>query len=360
MVGIFMLVFWGSVLLVFAPISYALGYTLPRKYGLMPMSASAWWVDYVKSSGLILLWVVAIAVVYHWIVRTNKDWWWLIVAILWWGIIWLIQYLCPLDRFGTKKLTLVEDNELTNRLSRLTERAGLPAMTLWMLPVSKKTTTANSWYLGLGRKRRLVVTDTMIGIYNYDEMEAMLAHKLGHFAANEIVKQLALHGVVIFAMTLITYWLIGHDDNRTGLGGAADVATLTYPMMAYIMYSCLYSAIDGARSRKVKAEADRYAIELTGNPDAFKSVMLKLADLNLTETHPSGRTRNLQRTHSTMADVAASRPSPSSPQDEGWKRPAKRVARYGGDEAGESDAQGERYSAARHQYTPFVVRRIRI
>jgi STE24 endopeptidase len=362
-VALYVLAVAGFILLVSLPISYIAGYALPRKYGLMPMSALQWWIEHAKTSARNLFLWVGVAEFFYWLARASGNGVWPIVAVLWWGASVLAQYFWPLDRLGIEKLIRLDDPKLNNRLSRLAERAHLPALSMWIVPRGKKTRTSNAWFLGMGKARKIVLTDTLIESLNYDELEAILAHELAHAAHGHIRKALAFRWATVLVTSFIAYYMIAYFGSSNGLRGVADVATLTYPLMAYVLGSSLLSTIKGSRSRKAEQDADRYAMELTGNPDAFKSAMIKLADLNLIETHPSGRMGKPQQTHPTigermlMADIAAGRPVLPLPQEEGWKRPAKRVIRDG---AGGSYAQDRRYSAALNRYTPFVVRRIRI
>ena len=350
-VGLYALVLAAVILLASLPFSYALGYALPRKYNLMQMTALAWWTAHARSTGLALVIWLVITEIFYWIVRAGTASWWLLVIVLGSGSIVLLNYFWPLDRFGMRKLTPSNDPELARRLSLLTARAGLPPLSLWVLPVGNKLKVVNAWIMGMGRARKIVLSDALVESFNYDELEAVLAHELAHAARTDITKRLAFTVVSVLAASSSTYFLLPFITDYLGLGGAADVAMLPYVLMVYIWIYTLTTMISGSRSRKGEGEADRYAMQLTGNSDAFKSAMIKLADMNLIETHPSGRTRKLQGNYPaisermTMADAAAGRSVPPASQTGGWKRPARRVVRDG---------------SARTPYTTLVVQRIRI
>jgi STE24 endopeptidase len=312
-----MLVAVPTILLIWLPVAYLLSYYLRHKYGLITTTAREWWIGYTKSMGKILLLSIGIAEVFYWIVRASPDWWWLIVAILWSGTIIVRQYI-PVGKLDAKMLIKLDVEEIIRRLSQLTERAGTPNIAICTLPWSKKSNLVNAWLVGLGRKRRIVLTDTLLKRFNYDEIEAILAHELAHHKNADIPKRVTLMIVTAFVTTLEAFCLIALFASARGLGGAADVATMPYLLLVYTMQLIIIPLITASRSRIAERNADHYAIELTGNADAFKSAMIKLADSNLIETNPSKGTRSVTQSYPTMgeriavADISVDRQTPSA------------------------------------------------
>ncbi|MGA7730738.1 MAG: M48 family metalloprotease [Chloroflexia bacterium] len=330
-VALYVLAMGGAFMLVSLPVYAWAGYYLPRKYGLATLTARAWWLDCGKVvvAGLVL-WV-ATAEVFYWIVRANREGWWLYVAVLWWGALVLWEYLWPLNRFWGDKLVPLDDLEINRRLTKMAEQAGVRAMSVWIMPVSKRTRSTNAWLVGMGRTRRIILADTMPANFNHDELEAVLAHELAHHAHADIDRQLAIKGITILATMFAAYHVLNWFGGSQGPGGAADVATMPYLLIALAVQGVLAATVGSYLSRRAERAADRYAMELTGNPDAFKSAMIKLADLNLMETQPAGGPFEEPRTHPTigervrMADVVAGRPAASTasapmPQGAGWSK----------------------------------------
>jgi STE24 endopeptidase len=335
-VALYVLTMGGAFMLVSLPVYAWAGYFLPSKYGLATLTARAWWLDCGKGvvAGL-ALWV-ATAEVFYWTVRANREGWWVVVAALWWGTLVLWEYAWPWNRPWGEKLVPLDDPELNHRLAKLAERARVRAMSVWIMPVSKRTRSTNAWLVGMGRTRRIVLADTMQARFNHDELEAVLAHELAHHVHADIARQLAIKGITILATMFAAYHVLNWFGGSQGLGGTADVATMPYLLIALAVQGVLAATVGSYLSRRAERAADRYAMELTGNPDAFKSAMIKLADLNLVETQPAGGPFEDPRTHPTigervrMADVVAGRPATRAasapvPQGSGWSKRTRLV-----------------------------------
>lgn len=293
--------------------SYLQSYKLPYKYGLVTRTPLSWWQEYLRSvTWLLTLWVLLAEVVY-WLIRESPDTWWVWVATLWCGLLIFRSSGLPSDKFMGLQLETPANPEPERRLANLAAQAGLPRTGLYVLPISRKMHIVNAWIRGFGPTRRVFMTDTMLETLNPEEIDTVLAHELAHQARRDLEKSLALRCALTLPATYLIHEVALYLTNNGTSGNLADPANLPYLGAAFIIAQVFISSIDGNRSRKAERYADAFAIALTGKPDAFKSAMIKLADLNLLQIHPHQGRSEKSSTHPTMgeridtADMAAGR-----------------------------------------------------
>lgn len=321
---------------------------------MITQPAEKWWADYARNFAVQLAIVVVAAEVFYWLMRTIPDMWWLAITAAYCLMLLITFNKWPQNRYQGEKLIEVSDPELKRRFANLLARAKIPTMGLWVYPISKKSRIVNAWFMGLGPTRRILISDTMLATLSYDEIEAIMAHELAHYAHADLIKQMCLKALYVLVATFALYNLCNFISSITATFRIGDVASLCFLIWFWgIIYISMLN-VDGRRSRKAEKAADSYAIELTGNPDAFKSAMLKLADLNLIRMHPHQGKAATSGSHPTMgervgtADIAAGRPVqpvrlPPTNHNMGWTKRPK--------------IQREDYSA-RQERTPRVVQRI--
>ena len=303
---------WTGLML---PVTFVSGYVLPRQYGLVTQRLGAWALDYAKATAYTLaMWVAAIVVLY-WLVRSLPDWWWLPAAALLWLAYVAAEYLTPVVIWPLfTKMRPVDDPELSRRLKALAERAGTPVLGVYVLDWSSRATRANAWLVGLGRTRRIVLADTLLHGFTYDELESIMAHELAHHVHGDIPRQLMVRAGLVLVSFMIGWWLLAVLANDPPLEGPADVATLPIVLLAFMGQAFFTGTLGNYMSRKAESKADLYAMRLTGNADAFRSSMIKLGDLNLTEADPAvwsvatGHTHPVTAERVALAERVAGRP----------------------------------------------------
>jgi len=268
------------------PLSWASGFLLPRRFGLLHQPFRLWLADVAKAGAIAtLLGIVATLVVYA-LLRATA-WWW-----LWGALLFLLGYallalatpmlLIPLFY----RLTPLQDGDLRARVLRVAARAGVPVLGVWVADQSRKSRTANAAVVGLGRTRRILLFDTLLSELAADEIETVLAHELGHQVHGDIGRGLLVQA----ALTLGTFWIADHalrfGTRALGLEGPADPAGL--PLFGLVLMAVGLFALPIANgwSRYVERQADDFALRLTGNAPAFISAMERLGALNLAEAEP--------------------------------------------------------------------------
>ncbi len=270
------------------PLAFYSGFLLERRYGLSTEPFGAWRRDQVKAFliGLLLSW--AGAVLLYACIRWQPAWWWLLAGALFALIVVLMAQLAPVLLLPLfYRVTPLEHESLRARLLGLADRAGAHVVGVYEWGLGDKTRKANAALAGWGRTRRILLSDTMLAEYSEDEIEVVLAHELAHHVHGDIWKGIAFEAGLILAGFYLAARVLDAWASRAGLSGAGDVAGLPILLLAAGAVSLVMVPIAHAMSRAFERSADRFALALTKNPEAFTSAMRRLAAQNLAEDAPS-------------------------------------------------------------------------
>lgn len=270
------------------PLAFYGGFVLERRYGLSKQPIRTWAIDQLKSLALgLVLGVLAASILYAFIDRYPNGWW-LPSAVVFAGLIVGLANLAPLILlplfYSVKPL---RKETLRTRLVALGERAGARVLDAYEWGLGEKTTKANAALTGIGRSRRILVSDTMLEQYTDDEIEVVLAHELGHHVHGDIWKGLAFETVLILAGFFAASWVLRLTAPLAGLTHVSDIAGLPILLLAAGAVSLVMVPAAHAMSRAHERRADRFALGLTKNGPAFVSAMRRLAAQNLAEDEPS-------------------------------------------------------------------------
>jgi STE24 endopeptidase len=224
---------------------------------------------------------------------TIRQWpqnWWLLAWALFMVLFILLAQLAPVVLFPIfYKFEPLEDEELRRRLVVLSERAGTRVRGVYRWKLSEKTKKANAALTGLGVTRRIILADTLLDNYTDDEIEAVLAHELGHHVHRHILKSIFVQaGITLFgfwaANWALHYAVDHHVFDFVQISDFADLPLLA--LVVTVLSFFLMPALN-AYSRFNERQADRYAFESIASVEPFISSMNKLADQNLAERTPS-------------------------------------------------------------------------
>lgn len=285
------------------PLSYYLGFILPHRYQLSVMSRGAWIADYLKGHGLGLAFqIIMISLIYALLAFQPQSWWlWVAIFVLLYSVV--IANLAPVLLFPLfYKFTPMPDGDLKDRLLKLAAKASTRVRGVYTMELSRKTTAANAALMGLGNTRRIVVGDTLLDRYTPDEIEAVLAHELGHHVHNDLWKFIVSGSILtlagLFLGNLALHLVVDSWHHYYAL---SDPATL--PLLALLsgLYGLITTPLNNLISRRAEYQADEYALQSTGKIAAFKSMMARLADQNLAEVEPSPLIEMLFHSHPSPA-----------------------------------------------------------
>jgi STE24 endopeptidase len=270
------------------PLTFYSGFLLEHRYGLSTESFGRWAGQRAKALLIgALFGLVAFQFVYG-VLDWWPRWWWAITGAAFTVVTILLANLGPVLLLPLfYRCTPLVRGELRARLVALATRADVRVVDAFEWRLSDRTRKANAALTGLGRTRRILVSDTLLAEYSDDEIEMVLAHELGHHVRRDIWKGIALEAVLAFAGFYVAARLLATCAPLAGLRGVADIAGLPLLALGATAVSLVFAPLANAVSRRQERCADRYALALGGNAAAFVSAMRRLASQNLAEEHPS-------------------------------------------------------------------------
>lgn len=280
------------------PFAFYQGVTLERRYGLSTQTTARWWLDHLKAGLVALVFGLVAAALVTSLIRWHPERWWILAAAAFTMILVVLVQLAPvvvLPLFYDFKP--LDRETLVTRLVSLAERAGARVMGVFEWRLSDKTRKANAALAGIGKTRRIIISDTLLAEHSDDEIEVILAHELAHHVHRDIWKGIALETMLIVLGFYLADRVLTRFAGAFGLLGKGDVAALPLLVLAAGAVSLALIPAANALSRAHERRADRYALEMTKNVPAFVSAMKRLGAQNLAEEHPSRLVQILFYTH---------------------------------------------------------------
>ena len=184
------------------------------------------------------------------------------------------------------KTSPLQDEALVNRLLALCRRAGLSALGVFRFDLGAETRKANAALAGLGKTRRVLLSDTLLAEFMPEEIEGVLAHELAHHRYHHIMKLLVISAVGSWLAFTLTQVAGDHWVTALGLHSLADIAGFPMLMMWFSVLGLIGLPLQNAISRAFEWQADRFAVETTKLPKAFADALRRLASLNLADPSP--------------------------------------------------------------------------
>ncbi|MEO8021528.1 M48 family metallopeptidase [Polaromonas sp.] len=294
-------------------------FRIEERFGFNKMTLKLWLLDLVKSTLVGIVIGLPIVALILWIMGSTGAWWWLWAWGVWMGFNLLVLVLYPtLIAPLFNKFQPLEDESLKARVTALMQRCGFAAKGLFVMDGSKRSAHANAYFTGFGASKRVVFFDTLLKQLSPDEVDAVLAHELGHFKHKHIIKRV----VAMFAMSLAGFALLGWLSTQawfyTGLGvrpnmtGSNDALALLLFLLVVPLFSFFTSPLFAQLSRKHEFEADAYAIAQTDGRD-LQSALLKLYQDNASTLTPDPVFVKFYYSHPPASERLARMGAPTGP-----------------------------------------------
>ena len=276
------------------PFEYYKQFVLEARFGFNKMTPRLFFSDLTKNTllsvaiGLPLIWVVLT------LMKKSGDLWWLYAWGVWSGfqLLMLVLYptvIAPLFN----KFTPLADDTLKSRIEGLMQRVGFASKGLFVMDGSKRSAHGNAYFSGFGSNKRIVFFDTLLSRLAPQEIEAVLAHELGHFKLKHIIKRIAMMFAISLAFLALLGWLKNQLWFYTGLGveplilpGQSNNAmALLLFMLALPVFTFLFGPLTSLSSRKHEFEADAFAARYTDARDLV-SALVKMYEDNASTLTP--------------------------------------------------------------------------
>jgi len=264
-------------------------FRLEHRFNLSNQKLRSWIWDEIKGFLVGLIMATIVVELVYFVIRQSPEHWWIITWALFIGLFILMAQIAPVVLFPIfYKFEPLDNEELKQRLVRLGERAGTRVRGVYKWHLSEKSKKANAALTGLGNTRRIILADTLLDRYSPDEIEAVLAHELGHHVHRHILKSIAVQA----GITFLGFWAANAAlhyaiDRRHMFETLSDFANLPLLALVSTILSFLLIPLLNAYSRYNERQADRYCFRSIPSIGPFISSMNKLADQNLAERAPS-------------------------------------------------------------------------
>jgi STE24 endopeptidase len=269
------------------PLSFYSGFVLEHRYGLSNQTLARWVWRKVKgyfvgaAIGLPLL-LGLYALLWY-----SGSWWWLWATVGWLAVTLLLGQLMPVVILPLfYKVKRLDDAPLLERLRRLADGTGLRIEGVYRLDLSADTRKANAALAGLGRTRRVLLGDTLLENFTPQEIEVVFAHEVGHHVYRHIPKLIAGQVLTAAAGFYLADVVLRHAATALGYSSYMDPAALPLFLLVVALFGLVLMPLQNAVSRFFERQCDRYALERTRQPEAYRSAFRKLALMNKADPDP--------------------------------------------------------------------------
>lgn len=241
-------------------------FRIEARFGFNRQTLSGYVADLIKQAGLGLALGGPLILLVLWLMDTMGGMWWLWVWLAWVGFNLLVLALYPtLIAPLFNKFTPLADAALKNRIERLLERTGFKSDGVYVMDGSRRSSHGNAYFTGLCKSKRIVFFDTLLAQLSPEQIEAVLAHELGHFKLRHVPKRLAFMFVVSLVLLLALAWLKESAWFYTGLGVSAQTDAMALALFFLVLPVFLFplTPILSLYSRRHEFEADAFAAQVS-------------------------------------------------------------------------------------------------
>lgn len=264
------------------PFSLYKAFVIEEKFGFNRLTLKMFFTDMVKQTVVMLIIGLPFLSFVLWLMDDASPYWWLYVWGSWFGFSMLMMWLYPAFIAPIfNKFTPLEEPELKNKISNLLERCGFTSNGVFIMDGSKRSSHGNAYFTGFGNNKRIVFFDTLLNSLQHDEVEAVLAHELGHFKRNHIKKRILTMALMSLGGLALLAWLIDQDFIYHGLGVTQPsfYMALILFMLVTPVISIFLNPLFSLMSRKHEFEADEFAAQNT-NAHNLITALVKLYEEN--------------------------------------------------------------------------------
>jgi STE24 endopeptidase len=277
-------------------------YVLEHHYGLSNQTFRGWLTDFFKSTLIdLLLCLIFFECIYallHW----APQLWWVYATVFYVLFAVVLTTLAPVVIMPLfNRFEPLENEALTDRIARMMEAEGIHVIGVYKWGLQEKTNTANAAFTGLGRTKRIILSDTLLDGYSEEEILAVLAHETGHYRNKDLIRLLAGGTLLAAAGFAAAHAVLTYLVQLLGFSGIDDIAAMPVFLFCMLIFSLFSMPLSNAYSRRREYAADAYAVQTAGTPDPLVRALEKLADQNLADKEPHPLIELLMHSHPSLS-----------------------------------------------------------
>jgi STE24 endopeptidase len=281
---------------------------LRHRYGLSTRGWGLWARDVAVATaiGAALTALAVLGLV--WLIRRAPRTWWAWAAVAAAGLVVVGSFLYPVViEPAFNSFEPLPAGELRTELLELADDSGVPVQDVLVSDASRRTTALNAYVSGFGGTRRIVVYDTVLGQLPDAELESIVAHELGHVAGDDVLTGTLMGALGAAAGTALLGWLLGWTPllRRAGAASPGDPRVVPLVLLLISVGGLISTPVQNLVSRQIEARADRFALDVTGDPDAFVDMQQRLVTANLGDPDPPAAWHWFFGSHPTTAQRVA-------------------------------------------------------
>ena len=286
---LFFVVLQLTLVMIDVPFSLYKNFIVEKRHGFNTMTFRIWLADLVKSLIVSLILTSIVLLAAFAIMQSSPRWWWLWVWLFLLAFGVFLMYLSPVVieplffKFEPLSIAGLED-----RIRTLMDRAGIRIGRVFQVDASRRSRHSNAYFTGIGRVKRIVLFDTLLGQMGPDEVLAVLAHEAGHWKKRHVLKRMLVSEAgACIGLFIASLLLEGEGLSR--LVGAGQLSLPAKVLVLGFLGSLVLFPITPVMnyfSRRDEREADRFAAQMTGDPASMASALVKLSRENLSNLHP--------------------------------------------------------------------------
>ena len=248
------------------PFSIYSTFVIEERFGFNRTTVKTFITDMIKGAilalalGVPLLWVIL------WLMEQSGELWWVYAWLVWTAFSLLIMWIYPTIIAPIfNKFEPLEEGETLNRIQSLLQRCGFSSNGIFVIDGSKRSSHGNAYFSGFGRNKRIVFFDTLLKMLDDDQLEAVLAHELGHFKKKHIIKGILISIATTFVALALLAWLMQNEWFYTALGISTPSTYMALLLFALVLpvFTFILSPLLSIFSRKNEFEADAFAAQQT-------------------------------------------------------------------------------------------------
>jgi STE24 endopeptidase len=290
------------------PLSFWRGFVHEHRWGFSTQRLPGWLLDRAKGLGVGVALTSGMLFGFVALARVLPRWWPAVAAPAAAAVVLLLSFIAPvvLEPIFSKFVPLA-DERLAGDLSALAERAGVPVRSVLVADASRRTKKENAYVSGIGSTRRVVVFDTLLARAEPRQVGLVVAHELGHRRFRHVAKGTLMAMAGMAGGVLVLWGLLRSHAVLSAIGAASagDPRVVPFVMLVSAALQVLGMPFEAALSRRWETTADRFSLELTGDPAIFEESFLALARSNLSDLDPPRAFYLLAFSHPTPTERVA-------------------------------------------------------
>ncbi|MDF1587612.1 MAG: M48 family metallopeptidase [Gammaproteobacteria bacterium] len=273
---VFMLSFFVIGTLIDLPLSWYKTFVMEEKFGFNRNTLALFFSDTVKQTVLLLIIGAPLIWLALWLMNSAGQYWWFYLwgAFISFSVVMMWAYpafIAPLFN----KFTPLEDEKLQARVESLLSRCGFKSQGIYVMDGSRRSGHGNAYFTGLGNNKRIVFFDTLLSTLNEDQIEAVLAHELGHFRRKHVIKNMVVMAVLSLVGLALLGWAVAQPWFYSGLGVSTqtNAMALVLFMLVVPVFSFFLHPMMTSLSRKYEFEADAYAASVSSSQHLIEALV---------------------------------------------------------------------------------------